>query len=96
MTKVAILPVFTLKPGQRDAFLTRVRQQRDDCLEKEPGCLHFDVLHEDGVDTVSLYEIYVDAEALQKHRTYPHYADFKATTDPMVEVLTIHRYTLDG
>ena len=95
MTKVAILPVFTLKAGQREAFLARVRQQRDDCLAKEPGCLHFDILHEEGQDTVSLYEIYTDAEALATHRTFPHYADFKAATDPMVEALTIHRCTLD-
>ena len=73
-----------------------MRQQQADCLEKEPGCLHFDILHTENPRQVVLYEIYTDAAALETHRTYPHYADFKAVTEPMVESLVIHRYTLDG
>jgi len=96
MSKVAIFPVFTIKEGQFDAFLKRVRQQQADCLQKEPGCLHFDILHTGTANEVALYEVYTDAEALTTHRTYPHYADFRATTEPLVENLSIHNYTLDG
>ncbi|XWN33914.1 MAG: antibiotic biosynthesis monooxygenase [Devosia sp.] len=94
MTKVAIFPVFTIREGHLEDFLSRVREQRDDCLSKEPGCLHFDILQSENANEVALYEIYTDAEALVTHRTYDHYARFKAATDPWVESLQIGRYAL--
>ena len=95
MPKAVIIPVFTIKEGLLDAFVKRVRQQQSDCLDKEPGCLRFDVLR-DPVHPrrVVLYEVYADAEALEAHRTYSHYAGFKLATKDMVERLKIQRYTL--
>lgn len=95
MTKIAILPIFHIKEGHVDAFLTRIRQQRDDALsDKEPGCLHFDILLGDDPNVITLYEIYADMAAREKHRTYPHYADFKATTEPMVEKIELTTFQL--
>lgn len=86
MSKVAIIPIFTIHTDQREAFLKRVQQQRDDCLTNEPGCLYFDILTDaDGGDRITLYEVYADAAALEKHRTYPHYKSFKSDTEPMVQ-----------
>jgi quinol monooxygenase YgiN len=96
MSKVAIIPVFKVHTNQYEAFLKRARQQRDDCLTKEPGCFYFDVLtHGDG-ETVTLYEVYSDAAALEKHRTYPHYHSFKADTGPMVRTVEIQTLSVDG
>jgi autoinducer 2-degrading protein len=96
MSKVAIIPVFKVHTDQYEAFLKRVRQQRDDCLQHEPGCLHFDVLtHGDG-ETVTLYEVYSDAAALEKHRTYPHFHSFKADTGPMVRNVEVQTLSVDG
>ena len=96
MPKVAIVPVFTVKEGHVDAFRARIMQQREDARSKEPGCLYFDVLtNAEKPNEFVLYEIYADDEALATHRTYPHYADFKETTGPMVESLSITRCYLE-
>ncbi len=95
MSKVAIAPVFTIHDGLRDDFLARVRRQRDDCLANEPGCLYFDILLDPGeADKVTLYEVYADQAALEKHRTYPHYHSFKADTGPMVRALELKTFTI--
>ncbi len=96
MTKVAIVPVFTIKDGHVDAFRTRIMQQRDDARSKEPGCLYFDVLtNAEKPNEFVLYELYADDEALATHRTYPHYHAFKADIEAMVESLTITRCLLE-
>ncbi|WP_108658669.1 putative quinol monooxygenase [Acuticoccus kandeliae] len=85
MSKIAIMPIFTVRPGQRDAFLARVKRQREDALREEPGCLHFDILNPDiADDRVVLYEIYTDQAALDAHRETPHYASFREDIDPIV------------
>ena len=92
MPKVAIVPVFTIKDGHVEAFHARILQQREDARTREPGCLHFDVtINAEKPNEFVLYEIYADEEALATHRTYPHYADFKETTAPMVESFSITR-----
>lgn len=95
MSKVAILPVFKIKPGHEQAFLDRVRQQGNDAREKEPGCLQFDILHTGNAGELAIYEVYEDPAALEKHRTYPHYHDFRATVDPMLESRVLNEYKLD-
>jgi quinol monooxygenase YgiN len=94
MSKVAIVPVFKIHADHYAAFIKRICQQRDDCLGTEPGCLHFDVLEAGDGETVMLYEVYTDEAALEAHRTYPHYADYKATTEPMVRSLDLVKYTV--
>ena len=39
VTKLAIFPVFTLREGTIEAFLDRVRQQRDDSVANLHGAL---------------------------------------------------------
>lgn len=96
MSKVAIIPEFKIHKDHYEAFLKRARQQREDCLANEPGCLHFDLLtHGDG-ETVTLYEVYSDAAALEKHRTYPHYHSFKTDTGPMVREVTMPTLSVDA
>ena len=97
MTSVILAPVFTPKDGQFDALLNRIRQQRDDCLAHEPGCLHFDVLTSpDRKGQIFLYEIYVDQAAVKQHREYSHYKSFKADTADMVAEVDLKIWELDG
>lgn len=96
MARVALVPVFTIVEGGMEQFLARVRQQRDDCLREEPGCLHFDVLRLPGDDRrVMLYEIYESKDAIAAHRTTPHYADFKAATGDLVADLDLSTWVLE-
>ncbi|MCF3932421.1 antibiotic biosynthesis monooxygenase [Acuticoccus sp. M5D2P5] len=86
MPKVAILPIFELRPGCRPDFVARVKRQRDDTLREEPGCLRFDVLEPDiASDRVVLYEVYETQDDLDRHRETAHYASFREDTDPLVQ-----------
>ncbi len=85
MGKLSLVVEFKLKAGQRDAFVDRVRQHSEICLDKEPGCLQFDVLvPTDGGDRAFLYEVYADQAAIDAHMATPHMAEYRRDTDPMI------------
>ena len=90
MSRVVLVPRFTIKPGQMDAFMSHVLRQRDNCLEHEPDCEHFDVLRRtEAPNDVLLYEIYTDQAAIEAHRQTPHYAQFKSATGDLVEKIDL-------
>jgi (4S)-4-hydroxy-5-phosphonooxypentane-2,3-dione isomerase len=77
MSKVAIFVTFECKPGKVDEFVELVKGHANRCLEREPGCLQFDVLKPNGGDKVMLYEVYASPEALEAHRRTDHLAMFR-------------------
>ena len=78
MSKVAIFVTFDCKPGKTDEFVELVKGHANRCLEREPGCLQFDVLRPNGGgDKVMLYEVYASADALEAHRKTDHLAMFR-------------------
>ena len=90
MSRVSLVPKFTIKPNQMDAFMTAVLRQRDNCLKLESGCEHFDVLRiEEAPNEVLLYEVYTDQAAINAHRETPHYAQFKSDISELVETLDL-------
>ena len=95
MARMCLVPRFKIRDGHFDAFLKRVARQRDDCLEKEPGCQHVDVLVTDErPNEVLLYEIYESADAIAAHREYPHYKSFKADTAEMVKSVDLQTWAI--
>ena len=85
MGKIALVVEFKLKPGQRDAFIARVRQHGATCLKSEPGCLQFDLLVPQGdADRAFLYEVYADQAALDAHGETPHMAEYRRDTQDML------------
>ena len=85
MGKISLVVEFKMKPGTRDAFVERVRAHSETCLDREPGCLQFDVLvPTDGSDRVFLYELYANQAALEAHAATAHMAAYRKDTDPMV------------
>jgi (4S)-4-hydroxy-5-phosphonooxypentane-2,3-dione isomerase len=95
MSRIALVPLFNVKPDKMDAFVERVMRQRDDCLALEPGCSYFDVLVvESRPNTVLLYEIYANAEAIALHRQMPHYKSFKSETADMVSSVEVLEWTI--
>ena len=86
MGKISLVVELKMKDGQRDAFVDRVRQHGEICLDQEPGCLQFDVLvPTDGSNRVFLYEVYTDQAAIEAHMATPHMAEYRRDTDPMIE-----------
>jgi len=78
MSKVAIFVTFDCKPGKVDEFVELVKGHANRCLEREPGCVQFDVLMPNGGGSkVMLYEVYASAAALEAHRKTDHLAMFR-------------------
>ena len=85
MSAIALVVEIQLQPGQRDAFLARLRQHRGNVLAHEPGCLGFDILlAEDDADAVVLYELYRDDEALEAHDAAPYFQAYREETAAMI------------
>ena len=68
---------FRAVPDRAGDFLTAMRENARASVEREPGCLRFDVCTspEDPAH-VFLYEIYTDRAAFDAHLTAPHFLKF--------------------
>ncbi len=85
MSEFVLFVVLDTVPGQRDAFLARVREHRANIQKNEPDCQRFDIsLPEDNDNQVRLYEIYTDQAAFDRHVASEHMKEFRADTAPMV------------
>lgn len=65
------------------------------CLEREPGCVRFDVAL-DPVDPAAflLFEVYVDQASYLMHREMPHYAEFREMINPWLASRRVLTYEL--
>jgi quinol monooxygenase YgiN len=83
---VTIFATFKPKAGLYQEALSVLR----DVLEPtraEPGCLRFDLFAgEDRPSTLYLYEIFVNASAIDEHRRTQHYQIYRASIEPLLEV----------
>ena len=71
-----------IKAGERQRFLTAIEVDALGSEGDEPGCLRFNVLQDAQDENVYyFYEVYEDQAALEKHRTMPHYATWRAVAD---------------
>ncbi len=66
-------------------FLARALAHRENVLKNEPGCQRFDILvPREGGDTVLLYEVYADEEAVEAHMTTSYMQEYLSDTGPMI------------
>ncbi len=66
-------------------------------VEREPGCLRFDVLtptEDGGAPQVFLYEIYRDRAAFDLHLESEHYKAFDASTRGLVSRKTVQAFNV--
>ncbi|MEM7508367.1 MAG: putative quinol monooxygenase [Pseudomonadota bacterium] len=81
----AVTVIFTMRPGQIDAFLRLACAQATNSLRLEPGCHQFDIWTDPArPDQVYLYETYADAAAFDAHLASDHFKRFAEQTEPMV------------
>jgi len=74
-----------LKPGTRKAFLDAMLPNAEASVRDEPGCQVFDVLEaREEDDTIYLYEIYTDPNALTAPKETPHYASSRAVVTDLI------------
>lgn len=90
-----ITVVFEVDPAAAEVFLTRVRQQARDSLEREPGCSRFDVCTDpEQAGRILLYEIYDDADAFRAHLESAHFKAFDKDVTPITRAKTVQSWAL--
>jgi len=74
-----VLPEFHVAPENLTAFLAAARADAEASLAREPGCLQFDVVVQQGTNPakVLFYEVYTDRAAFDAHLQTPHLATFR-------------------
>jgi (4S)-4-hydroxy-5-phosphonooxypentane-2,3-dione isomerase len=73
-----------VKPTERERFLKAIEIDALGSEKDEPGCYRFNVLQDAADPNVYyFYEVYEDQAALEKHRTMPHYAVWRAAADTL-------------
>lgn len=82
---LALVVSLRVRPEGREIVLEAIRAQAAASLEREPGCVRFDVT----VDTqdphhLVLFEVYRDEDAMAAHRATPHFARWRGVSDAHV------------
>lgn len=84
---------FEARPGQMESFLHLMRQQAENSLTLEKGCLVFDVCLPDPLENrLFLYEKYTDKAAFQIHLESDHFQTFDAAVVDMVHNKVVETY----
>lgn len=85
MSAVVLVVELEIAKGQVERFLARALAHRETVLKNEPECQRFDVLTPaDGGDTVFLYEIYADEQAMEAHMATSYMQEYLSDTGPMI------------
>ena len=71
---------FTIAKGKTAEFTEAMKKQAQNSLNKEEGCLQFDVCKDpDDEHRIFLYEVYTDAAAFERHLETEHFLAFDRT-----------------
>jgi (4S)-4-hydroxy-5-phosphonooxypentane-2,3-dione isomerase len=83
---IALSVVYTVKPGVEEAVLEALERMKQIITEDEPGCLIYQVSRvRELPNTLLLYEVYKDEEALGAHAATRHFeAIIKGEVIPML------------
>jgi autoinducer 2-degrading protein len=81
---LAMLVKVRVKPEGKKRFLEAIEVDALGSERDEPGCQRFNVLQDaQDPNVYYFYEVYDDEAALEKHRTMPHYATWRAAADTL-------------
>ncbi len=81
---LAIWVKVRVKPEGRERFLKAIEVDALGSERDEPGCLRFNVLHDQQDPNIYyFFEVYRDEAALEAHRAAPHYAVWRAAADTL-------------
>jgi autoinducer 2-degrading protein len=73
-----------VKPEERERFLKAIEVDALGSEGDEPGCMRFNVLHDQqDANVYYFYEVYRDEAAIEAHRAAPHYAVWRAAADTL-------------
>ena len=79
-----------IDPAQLEAYKAAVREHAETAVRVEPGVLALYVVSvKDHPTHLRVFEIYASPEAYRAHLEAPHFKKYKATTEKMVQTLTL-------
>jgi len=77
-------------PAQLDSYKSAVAEQIEAAIRLEPGVLAiYSVSNKDNPSQITVFEIYRDREAYLAHLQAPHFLNYKATVEKMVQSLKL-------
>jgi len=86
---------FEIDNEHLEAFAAEMLAQARNSLEREAGCMRFDVCRDQGDPAITfLYEIYKDEGAFKRHLETDHYRKFDGTVAPWVRRKSVRTWTL--
>lgn len=86
MEKVAFVVTIEYKPESKASFLQALLEHKRRCLETERGTLQFEILGPtEDANSVVLFELYVNSQALSIHDAGPSLALFKKQAGSFIE-----------
>ena len=93
----AILFIVEVKTelGQRDSYVAQAQTHRINVLANEPECDRYDIfVPDDDENTVFLYEVYADMNAVETHLCTIYMKTYGEATASLVKDRNITRYSL--
>jgi autoinducer 2-degrading protein len=95
MSQFVVIVEFEVKSGCLEAFNRAIEVNARASVAEEPGCLQFDVLHnEDDPQHVVLYEVYESEAAFRDdHLQRAHTQAFLAQAKALVTKQTVYKLT---
>lgn len=78
---VSLVVKLRIKPEYREQFLEEMWADAVGSERNEPGCLMFNVVHDNAdPNVIYLFEVYEDEQAVEAHRKTPHFLKWSETT----------------
>lgn len=91
MANTAWIVELNIKPDRLKEFMNEIHAMAATTLEKEEGCLRFEVMpHKEEPNRIILVEIYADDAALKVHQESEHMAAFRSRVGDMIAERTPH------
>lgn len=92
MANFALIVDLEIKPDSVDAFLIAARNQAQNSISKEPGCLRFDIVQGlEEKNKITHYEIFEDEAAFEAHAKMDHTANFGKTIESLIVKVDVKR-----
>lgn len=80
-------------PDFKENYRTVIEQQAKTSVEREDGCLKFEVsISEDDPNRFLLYEVYKDKKAFKTHIEQPHSKENGAKTKPWIKSQSVRTW----
>ena len=94
MNELVVIVDFEVKDGAADQVIALVSENARNSVEKEPGCLQFDVVQSaDNPSRILLFEVYKDQAAFEAHGRTGHIKDFLEKARPLFVKTTMSKGT---